>query len=166
MKIRGTAFWTSIIAPNDKFDEAVWETDLAVDAETSAALKEAGLKPRKEKADDGRDIFKFKRNVWNKKLKAENDPPVLLDQNGKPGKFLVGNGSEVYVQINIYKWENKFGSGYSADFQGMRVIDLVQYKAPDGAELLEEDEDGAELVSKAAKPKVQEFDDALPDSLL
>ena len=167
MKIRGTAFWTSIQLPNTKFDP-VWCIDLAVDAETSQKLKEAGLKARKDKSEDGRDVFKFTRKTERKYPNGQtvpNDPPVCLGVDGKPTKALVGNGSEVFVQINIYEWSNAFGSGVGADFQGLRIIDLVEFKAPDGAELLDDDEDGAELMNKKPAPPA-EYDDALPDSLL
>ena len=163
MKLRGTAFWASVQAPNTTFDP-VWCVDLAVDKATADTLKKAGLKPRKEPADDGREVFKFKR----KTVDRQGNPleaPVVLDQNGKPTKLYIGNGSEVAVQINIYNWNNSFGSGVGADFQAIRIIDLVEYKAPDGAELLDDDEDGAELLNKPSKPQ-PEFDDALPDSLL
>lgn len=133
MVINGVAYWAAIQVPNTKF-EPCYCIDLEVDAATSTKLQEAGLKA---KMVDGKARFKFKRNVTNKKSGSINPKPAQLDANGVPSTVAIGNGSLVAVQIHIRDW--KFGgkSGVTADLQGVKVLELVEYnnKPADGAEL-------------------------------
>ena len=177
MKVYGDAYWASVQAPNDTF-EPVWQVDLAVNAETAKALKAAGLNPRGNQAKcfegigeepNGRTIFKIKRKVNNPKTNKPNKPPVCLGPDGKPFDDLIGNGSKVAVQINIYEWKNSFGAGVGGDFAAIRVLDLVEFRKPDGAELLEEGEDPSVLTAEEANSVLADdelaFDDDLPDVL-
>ena len=81
--------------------------------------------------------------------------------------------SEVIIQFKyLYEWKNKFGSGISADLQGVQVIDLVEYRAGDGEELktcLVVMMMRSSVVRLPRllllRPTKDEFDDDLPDVL-
>ena len=66
--------------------------------------------------------------------------PRLLDADKNEVNYSVGNGSKVRVQFNEYQGENKYGPYTGLDLQAVQVLDLVEYRAEDGAELLDGEE--------------------------
>jgi hypothetical protein len=66
--------------------------------------------------------------------------PRLLDAEKNEVNYSVGNGSKVRVQFNEYHGENKYGPYTGLDLQAVQVLDLVEYRAEDGAELLDGEE--------------------------
>ena len=64
--------------------------------------------------------------------------PRLLDSNKQDINVAVGNGSKVRVQCSEYEWEYAGKSGKSLDLQGVQVVELVEYKAEDGAEFFDD----------------------------
>lgn len=164
MKVRGIAHWASVQAPNTTF-EPVYQVDLHVNEDSAKALKDLGLTVKKV---EGEYVCKFKRKQF-KLDGTENKKPTVVLADKTPFDGLVGNGSEVIVQFSTYEWKNKFGSGISADLQGIQIIDLVEYRAGDGEEF--EDLTGGddeEIIGGAAAPKKpakESFDDDLPDVL-
>jgi len=141
MVITGKSYWAAITTPNTTF-EPVWSIDLAVDSKTKKELEEAGLKA---KMVEGEARFKFKRKV-HKKDGSMNKRPVLLDADGKETSVQIGNGSLVMIQTTIKDWKYGTKTGTSADLQGVKILELVEYGggAPDGAEL-GMSADGAEI---------------------
>jgi hypothetical protein len=131
MVISGIAYWSSLITPNTTY-EPCYCIDVEVDESTSALLMEAGLKP---KMVDGRSRYKIKRKAFRKDGSPAKKP-VVLDKNGQPFNELIGNGSLVQVQTTIENWKWGAKSGVRADLQGVKVLELVSYKMPDGAELM------------------------------
>ena len=158
MKIKGTALWASVLAPNTKFDP-VWSIDLVIEDGQVAGAKKAGLKVKK--TDDG-NVVRFRRNV-NRSDGGENKPPVVVDIHRNPQTVLVGNGSLVNVQFSVFEWSNKFGTGTGVDLQGVQVLSLVEFAGGDGSEFEDEAPD-EEIVSKPAA-KVEFDEDDLPDVL-
>lgn len=162
MRVRGKAMWASVQTPNTTYDP-VYCIDLIVAPETADDLKKLGLSVKNN--EDGPTI-KFKRKLYRTDG-TENKKPVVRDAQNQPFTDLIGNGSEVIVQFSTFEWKNKFGSGISADFQGVQIVDLVPYRNADGDEFepIEGEED--ELIGEVAppKPKQAEFDDDLPDVL-
>lgn len=163
MRVRGKAMWASVQAPNTTYDP-VYCIDLIVAPEAVEDLKKVGLKVKN--TEEG-PVVKFKRNQFRADG-TENKKPVVRDAHNMPFTDLIGNGSEVIVQFNMFEWRNKFGTGVSADLQGVQVVHLVPYRTGDGEEFepLEEEED--DIIGETAappKPKNVEFDDDLPDVL-
>lgn len=158
MKVRGIAMWASVQSPNTTFDP-VYCVDLIVDDENAKAIKNVGL--RVKKTEEG-NVVKFKRKQF-KADKTENEKPVVVDAHKNPFTKLIGNGSEVIVQFSTYEWSNNFGSGVSADLQGVQVIKHVPFRVEDGEEFEVMDEE--ETVSAPLAPKAEDFDDDLPDVL-
>lgn len=158
-KVRGIANWASVQAPNTTF-EPVYQVDLTVSEDSATSLKELGLTVKKVNDEY---VCKFKRKQF-KFDGTENKKPTVVLADKTPFEGLIGNGSEVIVQFSTYEWKNKFGSGVSADLQGIQVIDLVSYRAGDGEEF--EDLSGEEVIGKTEAPKKPApFDDDLPDVL-
>lgn len=171
MKIRGKALWANVHEPNRTFDPT-WQIDLVIDESQVAGAEKAGLKVIP--SEDGLKI-KFRRRETRRDGQP-NKAPVVVNADLQPFNELIGNGSEVIVQFNVYEWSNKFGKGTGADLQGVQVIEHVPYVGGDGSEFEpldsefeKEDEAPAKpakaKAAKAAPPAGDDFDDDLPDLL-
>lgn len=164
MKIKGIAYWASVLVPNTTF-EPVYCIDLVISKEQADELKKQGLKPKLNK--DGEWVMKFKRNVV-KKDGSYAEKPKLVDSARNPITVSVGNGSEVIVQYSVYEWKNKFGSGIGSDLSGVQVLKLVEFKPRDGEEFEEEDgfvatpPSAAVVAAAASSSTPDEFDDDIP----
>tara|TARA_R100001198_G_scaffold37425_1_gene20375 strand:- start:1077 stop:1490 length:414 start_codon:yes stop_codon:yes gene_type:complete len=133
--VNGTAYWASIKTPNTKF-EPVYTINLVVDEDTANDFASRGHKIKQ--MDEGPSII-IKRKV-NGPNGMVRTAPRLLDADKNEVNYSVGNGSKVRVQFNEYQGENKYGPYTGLDLQAVQVIDLVEYRAEDGAELLDGEE--------------------------
>ena len=133
--VNGTAYWASIKTPNTKF-EPVYTVNLVVDEDTANDFASRGHKIKQ--MDEGPSlIIKRKVNGPNGMVRTA---PRLLDADKNEVNYSVGNGSKVRVQFNEYQGENKYGPYTGLDLQAVQVLDLVEYRAEDGAELLDGEE--------------------------
>ena len=133
--VEGTAYWASIKTPNTKF-EPVYTVNLVVDEDTANDFASRGHKIKQ--MDEGPSlVIKRKVNGPNGMVRTA---PRLLDAEKNEVNYSVGNGSKVRVQFNEYEGENKYGPYTGLDLQAVQVIDLVEYRAEDGAELLDGEE--------------------------
>ncbi len=162
MKIRGIANWASILVPNTRYDP-VYCIDLTIKEDQAKDLKAQGLKPKQ--VGDNEWVMKFKRKV-TKNDGTFNEKPALVDSALDPINVSVGNGSEVIVQYSVYEWNNSFGSGIGSDLSGVQVVELVEYRAGDGAEFEKTEgfrssspQEVKEAVTKAPEPSDKGFDD-------
>ena len=130
MVITGTAQWAHILRPDDRFPPAKYSINVIVDEDTADELRAVGLKVKKE---GDSFVFKAKRNVL-KVDGTEAGRPNLRDANNDPFNQDIGNGSKVNVQIRPYEYSNNFGTGMSADLEGVQVLDLVEYVGAGGNE--------------------------------
>lgn len=160
MKVKGIAYWAAVQQPNTRFTP-VWCVDLVFDDAVAKELTKLGLKPKKH--EEGY-VYKFKRNV-RKSNGEENKKPVVRDINNNDFNGLIGNGSEVIVQFNPYEWENNFGKGISADFQGIQVLNLIPYGGEDGDEFESESKQSDDEPVIGMSKKDIPFDDDIPDVL-
>ena len=133
--VNGTAYWASIKTPNTKF-EPVYTINLVVDEDTANDFASRGHKIKQ--MDEGPSII-IKRKV-NGSNGMVRTAPRLLDAEKNEVNYSVGNGSKVRVQFNEYQGENKYGPYSGLDLQAVQVLDLVEYRAEDGAELLDGEE--------------------------
>jgi hypothetical protein len=133
--VNGTAYWASIKTPNTKF-EPVYTINLVVDEDTANDFASRGHKIKQ--MDEGPSII-IKRKV-NGPNGMVRTAPRLLDAEKNEVNYSVGNGSKVRVQFNEYQGENKYGPYSGLDLQAVQVLDLVEYRAEDGAELLDGEE--------------------------
>tara|TARA_R100000995_G_scaffold7710_2_gene3376 strand:- start:1671 stop:2084 length:414 start_codon:yes stop_codon:yes gene_type:complete len=131
----GTAYWASIKTPNTRF-EPVFTINLVVDEDTANDFASRGHTIKQ--LDEGPSIV-IKRKV-NGPNGMVRPAPRLLDADKQEVNYSVGNGSKVKVQYNEYEGENKFGPYTGLDLQAVQVLDLVEYRSEDGAELLDGEE--------------------------
>ena len=133
--VEGTAYWASIKTPNTKF-EPVFTVNLVVDEDTANDFASRGHKIKQ--MDEGPSIIiKRKVNGPNGMVRVA---PRLLDVDKKEVNYAVGNGSKIRVQYNEYEGTNKFGDYKGLDLQAIQVLDLIEYRSEDGAELLDGEE--------------------------
>ena len=131
----GTAYWASIKTPNTRF-EPVFTINLVVDEDTANDFASRGHTIKQ--LDEGPSII-IKRKV-NGPNGMVRPAPRLLDVNKQEVNYSVGNGSKVKVQYAEYEGENKYGPYKGLDFQAIQVLELVEYRSEDGAELLDGEE--------------------------
>ena len=134
--LEGSVKWASITTPNTKF-EPVYTVDLIVDEETANDFAARGHKVKQH--DEGPALV-IKRKVNGPNGMIRN-APRLLDQNKQDINLAVGNGSKVRVQCSEFDWEYAGKTGKSLDLQGVQVIELVEYKAEDGSEFFDSNEE-------------------------
>lgn len=133
--VEGTAYWASIKTPNTRF-EPVYTVNLVVDEDTANDFASRGHKIKQ--MDEGPSIIiKRKVNGPNGMVRVA---PRLLDVDKNEVNYAVGNGSKIRVQYNEYEGENKYGPYTGLDLQAVQVLDLVEYRSEDGAELLDGEE--------------------------
>ena len=133
--VEGTAYWASIKTPNTRF-EPVYTVNLVVDDETANDFASRGHKLKQ--MDEGQAII-IKRKV-NGPNGMVSPAPRLLDVNKQEVNYAVGNGSKVKIQYAEYEGSNKFGDYKGLDLQAVQVLDLIEYRSEDGAELLDGEE--------------------------
>lgn len=131
----GTAYWASIKTPNTRF-EPVYTLNLVVSEDDANDFASRGHKIKQ--MDEGPAII-IKRKV-NGPNGMVRPAPRLLDVNKQEVNYAVGNGSKVKVQYAEYEGSNKFGDYKGLDLQAVQVLDLVEYRSEDGAELLDGEE--------------------------
>ncbi len=131
----GTAYWASIKTPNTRF-EPVYTLNLVVSEDDANDF--AGRGHKIKQMDEGPAII-IKRKV-NGPNGMVRPAPRLLDVNKQEVNYAVGNGSKVKVQYAEYEGSNKFGDYKGLDLQAVQVLDLIEYRSEDGAELLDGEE--------------------------
>lgn len=136
MIVEGNAYWASLIAPNTTF-EPMYTINVVVDEATAKDFAERGHSVR-EMEEGPAVVIKRKVNGPNGMVRKA---PRLLDADKNDVDVLVGNGSKVKVQYQEYDWTYNNKSGKGLDLQAVQIIDLVPYKAQDGDELLDSNEE-------------------------
>ena len=131
----GIVKWASISTPNTRYEPG-YTVDLIVSDEVANDFASRGHKIKQH--DEGPAIV-IKRKV-NGPNGMERPAPRLLDQNKQDINVAVGNGSRVKVQFNEYEGENQYGPYRGLDLQAVQILDLVEYRSADGAELLDGEE--------------------------
>ena len=136
MILDGVAYWASIKEPNTTF-EPVYTVNLVVDQSTADDFASRGHTVKQ--MDEGPALI-VKRKVNGPNGMIRN-APRLLDQNKQDISLAVGNGSKVRVQCSEFEWEYAGKSGKSLDLQAVQVIELIEYKAEDGSEFFDDNEE-------------------------
>lgn len=138
MVIKGQAHWAKIVGKPGwgyKQQYKEWSMDVAIDADTRAALIKAGCDGSyiKNKGDDRGDFVTFKR----RELKADGTAgkPIAIEQ--KDGsewdqKTLIGNGSTVLCKIALN--DRQDSNTKKPGLIKVRVMELVPYEGKDREE--------------------------------
>ena len=128
--LEGSAYWAAVTTPNTKFEPA-YSVNLVVDEATAEDFRARGFTIKQ--MEEGPSIL-IKRKVEGKGGMVRQ-APKLVDKHKNTLDAKVGNGSLVKVQYNEWEVTNKYGTFQGLDFQAMQVLELVEFGAPDGAEL-------------------------------
>ena len=136
MIVEGTAYWASIKTPNTTF-EPVYTVNLVVDQTVADDFASRGHTV-KQMNEGPALIVKRKVNGPNGMIR---NAPRLIDQNKQEINWAVGNGATVRVQCSEFEWEYAGKSGKSLDLQAVQVVELVEYKAEDGSEFFDDNEE-------------------------
>jgi|TARA_R110000803_G_C11717779_1_gene287790 hypothetical protein len=128
--LEGSAYWAAVTTPNTKFEPA-YSVNLVVDEATAEDFRARGFTIKQ--MEEGPSIL-IKRKVEGKGGMVRQ-APKLVDKHKNTLDAQVGNGSLVKVQYNEWEVTNKYGTFQGLDFQAMQVLELVEFGAPDGAEL-------------------------------
>ena len=128
--LEGSAYWAAVTTPNTKFEPAD-SVNLVVDEATAEDFRARGFTIKQ--MEEGPSIL-IKRKVEGKGGMVRQ-APKLVDKHKNTLDAQVGNGSLVKVQYNEWEVTNKYGTFQGLDFQAMQVLELVEFGAPDGAEL-------------------------------
>jgi hypothetical protein len=160
MKLNGKCKWACVKTPNTTFEPA-WSIDIVINDSQEKEIRKLGLKPKVDK--DGDTVIKLKRKV-DRRDGTTNEAPKVVDANNEPFDKLIGNGSTVNVIFSVFEWENKFGSGVSADLKGVQVVDHVPFGDDEDFEPVAKNE-SAPSKPAAKKSSKADFDDDVPDFL-
>jgi len=136
MIVEGTGYWASIKTPNTTF-EPKYTINLVI--EQSVADDFAGRGHTIKQMNEGPALV-IKRNVNGPNGMVRN-APRLIDVNKQDINLAVGNGSKVRVQCSEYDWEWKGNSGKGLDLQAVQIVELVEYRAEDGSEFFDDNEE-------------------------
>ena len=136
MIVEGTGYWASIKTPNTTF-EPVYTINLVVEQEVADDFANKGHTV-KQMNEGPALVIKRKVNGPNGMIR---NAPRLIDANKQDINVAVGNGSKVRVQCSEHEWEYAGKSGKSLDLQGVQVVELVEYKAEDGSEFFDDNEE-------------------------
>lgn len=136
MIVEGTGYWASIKTPNTTF-EPKYTINLVI--EQSVADDFASRGHTIKQMNEGPALV-IKRNVNGPNGMVRN-APRLIDANKQDINLAVGNGSKVRVQCSEYDWEWKGNSGKGLDLQAVQIVELVEYRAEDGSEFFDDNEE-------------------------
>jgi hypothetical protein len=127
--VEGIAYWASVTTPNTTYTP-VYTVNLVVNDDIANDFRSRGF-PVKDMDEGPALLIKRKVNGPNGIIRPA---PKLVDKNKQPLNTSVGNGSKVKVQYK--EWETTWnGTQYKGlEFQGMQVLELIEYAMPDGAE--------------------------------
>lgn len=131
-KLSGKAIWAKVHKPDTKF-EPQWSIGLVLNDDERVKFKslkkEFGLRMSfKDVPESDEEYVTFRRKV--NKPTWTNEPPVVEDEEGNHISDLIGNGSAVTVEFEIYTGKYKEQPYAAAQFNKVIVHDLVRYEKP------------------------------------
>ena len=84
------------------------------------------VKPDKDNA--GQAIVTFKIQQFTRRDGTTSEPPTIIDSNRNAwGNKLIGNGSKMKLQFDVYAWTGEAGCGITLQPLVGMVVDLVEY---------------------------------------
>lgn len=132
---KGKAMWSECNKINKYGKYAI---KLLVDEAAAKEFKAIGTRSSPKEMDDGDYLISFSRKpdakVFKNGEKLDAGPPEVIDADGNPYVGDIGNGSDVTVKVNVFKWDNSFGKGTGMRLDKVRIENLVEY-VPGGAKV-------------------------------
>lgn len=123
-KISGKAKWAKVHTPDDKY--GTYQICVYMDKKAEKTFVQSGCQGQIKEDEDGR-FYNFKRRpqVLSRKGKLlDFGPPKVLDKDGKETSALIGNGSDVTIEIETYMTEKGVGTRLNS----VTIDNLVEYK--------------------------------------
>lgn len=162
--IDGVAHWAKVHKAQKKFksEEKEYSVQLVLDEGSGfdKFLRKNGVlaKIRDLSKTDDSDSFIFK-------LDEESGKPFVVDKDKKDITDLVGNGSrvKVYFSLHHYEFTDKetgvLRSGNKVLLEGIEVLELVKYEAPEGSKPKTVIRSKGKSIFAKSKPTVTTDDD-------
>jgi len=166
----GLVSYPKVYEPDEYGGKSFWKVNLHPDQDTIDEIKRAGiqlkLKPSNEEYSTVKGkFFTFRRDV-EKTFKGEVqtfNPPEIFDKDGNPvmvykdneavgEKVLIGNGSRVRLDVEVYE-AGSYGNG--CRLKAIHILDLIKYD-PDAKEEVPakgEDTEVKEQVRETPEPQ-------------
>lgn len=118
----GTSKWAKIQEPDAKYNN--YQIDLYMDDASWRLFKKTGLQLKTRESEDG-EYVTFRRPVQKiiKGKLVELGKPAVVNPLGQALDILVGNGSEVCVEVSVYDTIK----GKAHTMEKVEVIGLVEY---------------------------------------
>jgi hypothetical protein len=151
--------------------DAAWKITVFFDSAMAKVIKDSGIPVVRTDEminEDEAAMGQYKAAFTRKEMKTgkgagkKNTQPFALNADGTPLEEILGNGSDVEVEYNVYNWTYNGRKGASGDFQGVTVTNLVEFVPKDNED--EEDASGSvnepvvkEEKSSAPVKEVDEF---------
>ncbi len=138
LTVSGKAFWAKVLPDqlhdNYNRDGKQWAIDVALDKESVATLKAAGLGSKiKNKSDDRGPFITFTRNELKKGGPKAGQPnttiPIVTSDDEPYEGGRIGNGSLVTVEFNVFtvNLPNNKGTSLKPAILKIVVHELVEY---------------------------------------
>ena len=124
--LSGKSKWAMLATPDSKLNR--YKINVYLDEESKKKFVESGSALQWKKDDDG-EYITFGRPV-SKLMKGEIvkfGAPEVVNSKGEPETELVGNGSEVTVQVDVYDYTGPRGPGKGTRLEKVRVDKLIPY---------------------------------------
>lgn len=141
---QGKASWAKLQQPDAEFRN--WNVKVHLKPESLELFKQLketegeveGILNEIKRDDDG-DFVTFRRPTFKRFRKGGEEeplsPPEILDSENKPvGRHVeIGNGSDVTVKVECYKFNRPFGKGRAKAIRlvAVRIDNLVEYSQND-----------------------------------
>lgn len=126
---KGKAMWAEC---NKLSKYGKYAIKLLVSKEDAKEFKAIGSKAQPKEMDDGSYMLSFSRDPVRRALKnGEMVPagaPEVLDKDGNPYSGDIGNGSDVTLKVDVFKWDNAFGKGIGMRLDKVRIDNLIEFK--------------------------------------
>ena len=127
-QIKGRCKWARVRRPNSYGKYAI---SLIIDEENKpqmrALIKDHGLRGNIKEDDDDDYVYNFTATAFK-----DSPPPRIVgpDLQELPENVMIGNGSEVIIGYKIRSFKSsEHGNGNALDYNGLQVLDLVEYKS-------------------------------------
>lgn len=124
----GECQWAKVFKPDTQFEPHAYKIDVFLTKEGFETHKASGLKNKAKFTEDGKKYVTFRNQVGKWPSGDPIAPPEVVDKNGGKFEKLIGNGSKVAIEVDVYD-AGKFGKGHR--LVKVVVVDHVVYEKPE-----------------------------------
>lgn len=132
----GTCKWAKVYVPDDRFPPPRYRVPLCLDADSRGRYNALGLQMRPKIDSEGDELITFTRPVSRTFAGQERHfgPPKVIDSSGSLVRDqLIGNGSNVTLEVTVYDYVFNGRSGKGHRLETVKINNLVEYEREDPA---------------------------------